>query len=39
MTSDMMDLRAPVGKSLGADFLRDMTGFVAQRLVELEVAA
>ena len=37
MTEDMMDLQAMVGKSPEADFLRDMIGFAAKRLMELEV--
>ena len=37
MTEDMMDLQAMLGKSPDADFLRDMIGFAAKRLMELEV--
>ena len=37
MTKDMMDVQALVGKSADGDFLRDMIGFAAQRLMELEV--
>ena len=37
MTNDMMDVQALVGKSADGDFLRDMIGFAAQRLMELEV--
>src|SRR3954468_20606590 len=38
MTNAMMDLRATVEKSADADLLREMIGFAAQRLMELEVA-
>ena len=37
MTNDTMDLQALVWKSPDADFLREMIGFAAQRLMELEV--
>ena len=37
MTDDMMTLRAMMEKSADADFLREMIGFSAQRLMELEV--
>lgn len=37
MTETKMDLRALVGKSADADFLNEMIGFAATRLMELEV--
>ncbi len=37
MTEDMMDLRALLEKHTDADMLRDMIGFAARRLMELEV--
>jgi putative transposase len=37
MTDDMMNLRTLLEKSSDADLLREMIGFTAQRLMELEV--
>src|SRR5882724_9418450 len=37
MTDDMMSLRALLEKSADVDLLREMVGFAAQRLMELEV--
>ncbi len=37
MTDDMMALRTLLEKSSDADLLREMIGFTAQRLMELEV--
>jgi transposase-like protein len=37
MTDDMMSLRTLLEKSSDADLLREMIGFTAQRLMELEV--
>jgi transposase-like protein len=38
MTDEMMNLQALAKKSLDSELLREMIGFAAQRLVELEVA-
>jgi putative transposase len=37
MTDDMMNLRALLEKSSDAELLREMVGFAAQRLMELEI--
>lgn len=37
MTETNMDVQALLGKSADADFLREMIGFAAQRLMDLEV--
>src|ERR1700730_2128957 len=37
MTEDMMALRGLMEKSADSDLLREMIGFAAQRLMELEV--
>ena len=39
MTNDMMALRGLMEKSADADLLREMIGYGAQRLMELEVGA
>lgn len=39
MTDAMMDLRSLLEKAADADFLREMIGFAARRLMELEVGA
>ena len=37
MTDEMMSLQSLIEKAADADLLREMIGFAAQRLMELEV--
>jgi hypothetical protein len=37
MTDDTISVQALLGQSADADFLREMIGFAAQRLMDLEV--